>query len=47
MRKLLDSTLHIGNVKREDAGTYVCKAQIRGRPGLSERLSVSVVVNGK
>ncbi|KAJ0065826.1 hypothetical protein NL108_000048, partial [Boleophthalmus pectinirostris] len=39
-----DNTLFIGQVKREDAGTYVCQAQIKGRP-IFKSLSVSVVVN--
>lgn len=37
-------TLYIGSVKREDAGTYVCQAQIRGRQ-IFRSLSVSVVIN--
>ncbi|XP_029307941.1 neural cell adhesion molecule 1 isoform X2 [Cottoperca gobio] len=44
VRQLIDNTVLIEKVKREDAGTYVCKAQIRGRP-VREQLSVSVVVN--
>ncbi|XP_041799199.1 neural cell adhesion molecule 1 isoform X2 [Chelmon rostratus] len=44
VRQLPDNTLLIEKVKREDAGTYVCHAQIRGRP-VDDRLSVSVVVN--
>lgn len=47
MRKQSDNTLRIEKVKREDAGTYVCRAQIRGRPSIFVELSVSVVVNGK
>lgn len=47
MRKQSDNTLRIEKVKREDAGTYVCRAQIRGRPSIFMELSVSVVVNGK
>uniref|UniRef100_A0A8C6SD72 Ig-like domain-containing protein n=1 Tax=Neogobius melanostomus TaxID=47308 RepID=A0A8C6SD72_9GOBI len=39
-----DNTLFIGTVKREDAGTYVCQAQIRGRQ-IFRLLSVSVVIN--
>uniref|UniRef100_A0A665TF20 Ig-like domain-containing protein n=1 Tax=Echeneis naucrates TaxID=173247 RepID=A0A665TF20_ECHNA len=39
-----DNALHIENVMRDDAGTYVCQAQIRGRPVL-QTLPVSVVVN--
>nr|XP_004568171.1 neural cell adhesion molecule 1 [Maylandia zebra] len=45
MRKQSDNTLRIEKVKREDAGTYVCRAQIRGRPSIFMELSVSVVVN--
>ena len=45
LRRLPDKTLHIENVRREDAGTYVCQAQIRRRP-IYQQLSVSVVVNG-
>ncbi|XP_035527531.1 neural cell adhesion molecule 1 isoform X2 [Morone saxatilis] len=44
VRQLPDNTLRIEKVRREDAGTYVCHAQIRGRSILQE-LSVSVVVN--
>uniref|UniRef100_A0A8C2WG09 Neural cell adhesion molecule 3 n=1 Tax=Cyclopterus lumpus TaxID=8103 RepID=A0A8C2WG09_CYCLU len=44
VRRLPDGTVHIKQVKREDAGTYVCLAQIRGRP-IKEELPVSVVVN--
>ncbi|XP_047191993.1 neural cell adhesion molecule 1 isoform X1 [Scophthalmus maximus] len=44
VRQLTDNTLRIEKVKREDAGTYVCQAQIRGRP-IYQHLSVSVVVN--
>lgn len=44
VRRLSDNSLLIENVKREDAGTYVCEAQIRGRP-IKRQLSVSVVVN--
>lgn len=39
-----DSTLFIGEVKREDAGTYLCQAQIRGKL-IVRSLSVSIVVN--
>ncbi|XP_030014772.1 neural cell adhesion molecule 1 isoform X1 [Sphaeramia orbicularis] len=39
-----DNTLVIRNVKRDDGGTYVCQAQIRGRPVYQQQL-VSVVVN--
>ncbi|KAM9352827.1 neural cell adhesion molecule 1 [Symphorus nematophorus] len=44
MRQLSDNTLHIEKVRRADAGTYVCKAQISGRPVTSE-LPVSIVIN--
>ncbi|XP_070691990.1 neural cell adhesion molecule 1 [Pempheris klunzingeri] len=44
VRKLSDNTLLIEKAKREDAGTYVCQAQIRGRPTF-QKLSVSIVVN--
>ncbi|XP_055083890.1 neural cell adhesion molecule 1 [Periophthalmus magnuspinnatus] len=39
-----NNTLFIGQVKREDAGAYVCQAQIKGRP-IFQSLSVSVVIN--
>lgn len=39
-----DNTVLIEKVKREDAGTYICQAQIRGR-SIYQQLSVSVVVN--
>lgn len=39
-----NATLFIRQVKREDAGTYVCHAQIRGKQIIRSR-SVSVVVN--
>uniref|UniRef100_A0A3Q4G0C3 Hemicentin-2-like n=1 Tax=Neolamprologus brichardi TaxID=32507 RepID=A0A3Q4G0C3_NEOBR len=45
MRKQSDNTLRIEKVKRVDAGTYVCRAQIRGRSSIFVELSVSVVVN--
>lgn len=46
VRQLPDNTLVIEKVEREDAGTYVCQGQIRGRP-INQRLNVSVVVNGQ
>lgn len=46
VRQKPDNTLFIEKVKREDAGTYVCQAQIRGRP-VNQQLPVSVVVNGQ
>lgn len=46
MQQLQDNTLFIEKVKREDAGTYTCQAQIKGRP-TSRKLPVSVVVNGR
>ncbi|XP_075869027.1 neural cell adhesion molecule 1-like [Nelusetta ayraudi] len=39
-----DNTLRFEMVTRNDAGTYVCKAKIRGRP-INKELAVSVVVN--
>ncbi|GAA6224424.1 neural cell adhesion molecule 1-like isoform X2 [Lates japonicus] len=44
VHQMPDNTLHIGKVNREDAGTYVCRAQIKGRP-INQELAVSVVVN--
>ncbi|KAM9852400.1 neural cell adhesion molecule 1 isoform 2-T2 [Aulostomus maculatus] len=44
VRKLPDNTLLIEEVKREDAGTYVCQAKISGRQ-INQQLPVSVVVN--
>lgn len=44
VRQQPDNTLFIEKVKREDRGTYVCQAQIRGRP-IYQSLSVSVVIN--
>lgn len=46
VRQLPDNVLFIEKVKREDAGTYVCQAQIRGR-SVIKQLPVSVVVNGQ
>ncbi|XP_017164764.1 neural cell adhesion molecule 1 isoform X2 [Poecilia reticulata] len=42
--KMSDNTLHIEKVKRSDAGTYICQAQIRGR-AIYKQLPVSVVAN--
>ncbi|XP_061572341.1 neural cell adhesion molecule 1 [Cololabis saira] len=39
-----DNTLSIEKVTRKDAGTYVCRASIPGRP-VSKELPVSIVVN--
>ncbi|KAI9520297.1 hypothetical protein NQZ68_018604 [Dissostichus eleginoides] len=44
VRRLPNNTVLIEKVKTEDAGTYVCKAQIKGRP-VSQQLPISVVVN--
>ncbi|XP_014826357.1 PREDICTED: neural cell adhesion molecule 1-like isoform X1 [Poecilia mexicana] len=44
VRKMSDNTLHIEKVKRSDAGTYICQAQIRGR-AIYKQLPVSVVAN--
>ncbi|XP_068179689.1 neural cell adhesion molecule 1 [Antennarius striatus] len=44
VRQLVDNTVIIEKVKREDAGIYLCRAQIRGRP-IYQELSISVVVN--
>ena len=44
MHQLPNNTLFIKKVTREDAGMYVCQAQIRGRP-IYNNSSVSVVVN--
>lgn len=45
VRQMPDNSLHIEKVKRDDAGTYVCHAQIRGRPLTEQNLPVSVVIN--
>ncbi|XP_042345060.1 neural cell adhesion molecule 1 [Plectropomus leopardus] len=44
VRRLPGNSLLIEKVKRGDAGTYLCQAQIRARP-VNQQLSVSVVVN--
>ncbi|KAM6936688.1 neural cell adhesion molecule 1 [Lycodopsis pacificus] len=44
VRQLSNNSLLIENVTREDAGTYVCEAQIRGRT-IKQQLPISVVVN--
>lgn len=44
VRQQMDNTLLFEKVTRDDAGTYICQAQIRGRP-IYEELAVSVVVN--
>ncbi|XP_061802840.1 neural cell adhesion molecule 1 [Nerophis lumbriciformis] len=44
VRQQPDNTLLIEKVRRQDAGTYICHAQIRGRP-IYKQLSISVVVN--
>ncbi|XP_068614849.1 neural cell adhesion molecule 1 [Brachionichthys hirsutus] len=44
VHQLIDNTVVIEKVKREDAGTYRCQAQIRGRP-IYQELAISVVVN--
>lgn len=46
VRKLSDNTLRMEAVRREDAGTYVCHAQIKGRT-ITKQLAISVVVNGE
>ncbi|KAA8591520.1 hypothetical protein FQN60_016894 [Etheostoma spectabile] len=46
VRHMPDNTVFIEKVKREDAGTYLCQAQIKGRP-IYKQLSVSVVVNDR
>lgn len=45
VQQLPDNTLLIEKVKRQDAGMYMCQAQIRGRP-VFKQLPISVVVNG-
>ncbi|XP_034031216.1 neural cell adhesion molecule 1 isoform X2 [Thalassophryne amazonica] len=42
--QMADNTLRIGQINREDAGTYVCQAKIKGRP-VSKKRNISVVVN--
>ncbi|KAM6910367.1 neural cell adhesion molecule 1 [Xenentodon cancila] len=44
VHKMSDNTLRIEKVTRKDAGTYVCQAQIKGRP-IYKELHVSIVVN--
>ncbi|XP_012714585.2 neural cell adhesion molecule 1 isoform X1 [Fundulus heteroclitus] len=44
VRKMPDNTLQIERVKKDDAGTYICQAQIKGRQ-IYQELPVSVVVN--
>nr|XP_029132930.1 neural cell adhesion molecule 1-like [Labrus bergylta] len=44
VRHLPDNTFLIQGVRREDAGTYTCRAEIRGRP-IVKQLAISVVVN--
>uniref|UniRef100_A0A3P8TKG4 Ig-like domain-containing protein n=1 Tax=Amphiprion percula TaxID=161767 RepID=A0A3P8TKG4_AMPPE len=44
VRQMPDNSLHIEKAKRDNTGTYVCRAQIRGRP-IYQELSVSVVIN--
>ncbi|XP_068999390.1 neural cell adhesion molecule 1 [Embiotoca jacksoni] len=44
VHQMADNTIFFKNVTREDAGTYVCRAQIEGRPVHKEQ-SFSVVVN--
>ncbi|XP_051813335.1 neural cell adhesion molecule 1 [Acanthochromis polyacanthus] len=44
VHQMPDNSLHIENAKRDDTGTYVCRAQIRGRL-IYQDLSVSVVIN--
>lgn len=39
-----ENTLFLEKVKREDGGTYVCQAQIRGRPIYQSR-AITVVIN--
>ncbi|KAM6994176.1 neural cell adhesion molecule 1 [Tautogolabrus adspersus] len=44
VRHLPDNTLLITDVRKEDAGTYTCQAEIRGR-SIIKQLAISVVVN--
>ncbi|CAK6954324.1 neural cell adhesion molecule 1 [Scomber scombrus] len=44
VHQMKDNALRIGKVKGDDAGTYMCQAQIRGRP-IRQDLPISVVVN--
>ncbi|XP_077577948.1 neural cell adhesion molecule 1 [Stigmatopora nigra] len=44
VQQLPNNTLLFEKVKRQNAGTYVCQAQIKGRP-VFKQLSISVVVN--
>nr|XP_057909450.1 neural cell adhesion molecule 1 [Doryrhamphus excisus] len=44
VRQLPDNALLIEKVRRQDAGTYVCQAQIKGRP-IIKQLFISVVIN--
>ncbi|XP_054639180.1 neural cell adhesion molecule 1 [Dunckerocampus dactyliophorus] len=44
VRQLPDNALLIEKVRRQDAGTYVCHAQIKGRP-IFKQLFISVVIN--
>ncbi|XP_057689188.1 neural cell adhesion molecule 1 [Corythoichthys intestinalis] len=44
VQQMPDNTLLFKKVKRQDTGTYVCNAQIKGRP-VFKQLSISVVVN--
>ncbi|XP_053183246.1 neural cell adhesion molecule 1 [Scomber japonicus] len=44
VHQMQDNALRIGKVKGDDAGTYTCQAQIRGRP-IRKDLPISVVIN--